>query len=599
MRERRLRFRRRMAKGRAVSPVVATLILILIAVAAAAALYLWLVGWQRSVTGTIGTPGAQATLTIGGSTSAYPFDQLAVTQYEQNYTDVVISNNQGGSGAGMDAVCAGAVDIGAASFPVTASILQASYGCSASDTNIYIITEAYDAVDVIVPSANTHGLLSVNYDTLALIYSDATVEASGHPTLVTTTEANGTTVPKGIPNAYPTSAPTVSSSNPLKWNSIPAAVGGAILSSTLTEKNIGTLKTATATDINATSVVGTGSATGVDYNLTGYANFTIPTDNAGSYSVSSGISYPIGDVTFTAASTAGTVNGVYPVSETIVGKNVSDVFRVNVTSEGAADTIQVAGLDEVLTEGQIALGAGTACSSSFPDDICATAGSTTVNANSPCGFTVCAGGANATIQTVARSDASGTTQSFEARLLDAESPTSFASASQLQVGTTGFTGCGSSNYISDCGYVATYAEVGNPGVISQVAGDANAIGYASDGLARASGSGVGLVGFVGVGQETNAYATADPTWYGGILPTTGSSGTISLGINSQYKSADYITGYLGWRPFDLVLLSPPTGTAESFVSFVLDPANNANIASEAQEVSIYSVAAPPGGYPTA
>src|SRR5579864_3834460 len=87
-------------QGRAVSPVVATLILILVAVAAAAALYLWLVAWQGGVTGSIGSPSAQYTVTIGGSTSVYPFDQLAVAQFQQNNSNIVVSDNQGGSGAG-------------------------------------------------------------------------------------------------------------------------------------------------------------------------------------------------------------------------------------------------------------------------------------------------------------------------------------------------------------------------------------------------------------------------------------------------------------------------------------------------------------------
>ena len=109
--------------------MVATLILILIAVAAAAALYLWLVAWQGNITGGIGSPGAQTTVTIGGSTSVYPFDQLAVSQFEQNNSDVAVSDNQGGSGAGMIAVCSGAVDVGATSALQTVSNLQANYGC--------------------------------------------------------------------------------------------------------------------------------------------------------------------------------------------------------------------------------------------------------------------------------------------------------------------------------------------------------------------------------------------------------------------------------------------------------------------------------------
>ncbi|MCI4373195.1 MAG: hypothetical protein L3K02_06085, partial [Thermoplasmata archaeon] len=99
------------------SPVVATLILILIAVAAASALYLWLVTWQGSITGGIGNQHVQSTLTIGGSTSVYPFDQVAVSWFEQNETDVAVTDSQGGSGAGMLAVCNGADQVGAASFP--------------------------------------------------------------------------------------------------------------------------------------------------------------------------------------------------------------------------------------------------------------------------------------------------------------------------------------------------------------------------------------------------------------------------------------------------------------------------------------------------
>jgi hypothetical protein len=218
---------------------------------------------------------------------------------------------------------------------------------------------------------------------------------------------------------------------------------------------------------------------------------------------------------------------------------------------------------------------------------CYTANATGPIVKTPCGFTICATGA-VPIDTWARSDASGTTQSFEARLLDAESSSTFASQAQLIAPTTGFSGCGSSNYISDCGYVATDTGNGNPGVIAGVAGDANAIGYASDGLARASGSGVGLIAFTGVGQTVSNDQTVT-AWYGGILPTTGSSGTIAMGIKASITSSDYYPGYLGWRPFDLVTLNAPTGEAAAFLTFVLDPANNIALASEAQEVSVYSV----------
>jgi ABC-type phosphate transport system substrate-binding protein len=452
-------------KHAAVSPVVATLILILIAVAAAAALYLWLVVWQGNITGGIGNQGAQSTLTIGGSTSVYPFDAAAVTQFEQNNTDVVISNNQGGSGAGMFAVCSGAVDLGAASFPVDVATLESSYACpSQYASTIVVTTVAYDAVDVIVSSTNNHGLLSINFDTYALIYQDASYAAGGTPTLLTLTE-NGVTI-STLLVAIPVNAA-------IEWQQLPGAVAGATIGGTL---------------------------------------------------------------------------------------------QTPITSAGAT--------------------AGAACG---PGALANTECYPVAASASTCGWTVCATGAQA-VTTVARSDASGTTQSFEARLIEAESSKTFATAAQLNAPTTGFSGCGSTNYIADCGYVATTTGNGNPGVISATSGSANSIAYASDGLARASGSGVTIIPFMGAGQTvaTDGSST-NPTWYGAILPTTGGSGTIALGIQAPTKSADYATGFLGWRPFDLVSLTSLSGVAERFIQFTLDPANNINLASETQEISVYSV----------
>jgi phosphate transport system substrate-binding protein len=140
-RGRRYRLARLKHDDHAVSPVVATLILILVAVAAAAALYLWLVAWQGGVTKGIGSPTAQSTLSIGGSTTLYPGDVLAVQWFEQNNSNVVINNVQGGSGAGILAVCGGSIDIAASSralaptdiaaCPALASATQTKIGLSA------------------------------------------------------------------------------------------------------------------------------------------------------------------------------------------------------------------------------------------------------------------------------------------------------------------------------------------------------------------------------------------------------------------------------------------------------------------------------------
>lgn len=450
----RHRHARRRKAERAVSPVVATLILILVAVAAAAALYLWLVAWQGGVTGSIGSPSAQSTVTIGGSTSVYPFDQVAVDQFQQNNSNIVISNNQGGTGAGMLAVCHGAVDIGASSSLQTVAGLQTNDQCPATTV---ITTVAYDAVDPIVASANTHQLGSISWDTLTYIYDGA----SSTPATLKPTTFNGVTTTSGILNVAPWSTYAA-----LAWNQIPACVLGAT------------------------------TCEGV------------------------------------------TTAGALPI---------------------AAST---------------SIGAGVACTGNANLE-CANAGATT------CGFTVCASGTNPTnlIKTVSRSDASGTTQSFEARLLGATSATGFAASTSA----LGFSGCGSNNLIADCGMTSTSTGNGNPGVIAAVGASADAIGYASDGLARAAGSGVALISYNGVGQA--ACTTGSACANGAIVPTTGGTGTISCGI----KSCTTTLQYVGWRPFEWVTTNTPTGEVQRLLQYVLDPANNLNFASESQEVSVYSI----------
>ncbi|MCI4356115.1 MAG: hypothetical protein L3K18_03080 [Thermoplasmata archaeon] len=438
------------------SPVVATLILILIAVAAAAALYLWLVAWQGGVTSGVGNPGAQSTVSIGGSTSVFPFTALAVTQFQQNNSDVVLSNNQGGSGAGMLSVCAHNVDIGTASSLETLTQLEqpissGGYGCGQSPAPV-ITTVAYDAVDILVPSANTHGLVSMQADTLMTIY-----------------QANG-----GGHAGY------------------------------------------------------TGSATG---------GYTFPQTQ--------GVSY------------AGTVTtGIVwdQIPACLVGQTCGGLVQAAAGVPAGANT-----------------GTGMAATVSGND----ITGTTT-----PCGFLVCAGpfaGTAATITGTAtdavqpwiRSDNSGTSQSFTARLLGV------GDSAGTQAGL-GFGGCSPDGQPTSCGLVIPAAQQGNgnPAVIAGVGGHPDAIGYGSDGLARATGSGVAIVGFSGVGQ-TNA-----------VLPTTGAGGTIANGILGAGTAA---TQYVGWRPFEFVTIGAPTGEVQRFMQFVLDPANNQNFATESAEVSIYSI----------
>ncbi len=433
MNDLRKRIQRRRAraiqKGRAVSPVVATLILILIAVAAAAALYLWLVSWQGNITGGIGNQQTQATITIGGSTSVYPFDEFARAQFQQNYSNIVISDNQGGSGAGMIAVCSGAVQIGATSSLQTPANLETpTYNCPTGALQAPVVTTvAYDGVDLITSVANAHGLISMAQDTLLTIYI--------HQSSSTTTITTGYTAP-GTFNAAPAPA------GALTWNQIPACVAAAS---------------------------GTGCAGG--------------------------------------------------------------------------------------TEVAVATGAGGAACVGFPNDICGAV-------MTPCGWSVCAGGANNPVQTVQRSDFGGTTQSFTARMLEINNEAVITSLSALQ---SNWGGCGSDGQLASCGITATLSGLGNPGVISTVASHPDALGYASDGLARVSNSGVvcqGIstaacgIGFAGVGQTT------------AIQPSLGGSGTIATSIKTGETAT---AGYAGWRPFQWVTLGAPAGEVAAALHLRLGP----------------------------
>jgi len=469
---RRREFRRRLrGEKKGVSPVVATLILILIAVAAAAALYLWLVAWQGGVTSGIGSPKAQYTVTIGGSTSVYPFATTAANWFEQNNSDVVISVNQGGSGAGMAAVCSGQVDIGEASAYYSATTLETSDGCP-STLNEQII--AYDGVDVITPTANLHGLQSMSWDTLQSIVSDlsATAPTSG----IQFIQSAGTLTMDG--NTW-TAALAPSQGTGFAWDQIPAC------------------------------------------------------------------------------------------AEALSGG----------TCAGLAFGLAAAGAET----GSTAVPGTMATCTGFADDLCDAAPADAT----PCGWTVCAGGTAAAPATHAivfhyRSDVSGTTQSFLARLVAAATTSeSYTAATSLQ-----FTGCGGDNQFDGCGMSLPTSgngagAAGNPAVISGVAGDANGLGYASDGLVQTPGSNVVPVDFQGYGQSV-------------VVNVVGESvalSAIALGITDfNANSASYATAqaYIGWRPFLNVETTPPTGEVLRYLQFVMDPANNENIASAAAEISVYA-----------
>ena len=465
-----------------VSDVVAILILILIAVAAAA-LYLWLVVWQGNLTGGIGNPHAQSTLTVGGSASAYPFTSTAATWFEQNNSDVSISDNQGGTTAGLLAVCASQLDIGVSSTPETVSTLETSYNCpSQYASTIQITTIAYDAVDVVIANGNTHGLLSINYDTLNVIYSQGSTNAPNIPVTGTSTiDGAAVSTLAGANAAYAT---IPAQGTEFEWAWLPAAVQGAAF------PGIG----------------------------------------------------------------------------------------VAADSPEAATTVATA--------------VGAPCTgAAYVNDICATGGTGT---GTPCGFTVCASGA-ALVVPIERADGAGNTQTFEAKLLGYTASNKLAAS----YSALGYSGCGSNQLLSDCGINLPSGDqfTGDTGVLGAVAASPNAIGYASDGGARSTtgiGTG-GIVPFAALGQVSAAgvpsaangfsQTSGSNTAYNGVIPTLSATGTIAGGVTSSTS----VNQYSGWRPFQFISLTAYSGVGQEFVTFIMDPANNLNLATATHEVSIYSI----------
>jgi len=522
---RRREYRRRLrGEKKAVSPVVATLILILIAVAAAAALYLWLVAWQGGVTKGIGSPTAQYTVTIGGSSSVYPWSVIAANSFEQNNSNIVISINQGGSGAGDAAVCSGQVDIGASSAPVTATQLETNDGCPST---VVQETVAYDAVDVIVPSGNPHAINNVTWDTMQSIYIAG---GGGLSALTPTTNLLTAYSMNGVATSI---APA--SSAGFAWDQIPACVpapslpsaayncaGSAPEQGTVAATN--TQTTFSGFSCGACAATGTATATGT---------FAV-TNNAGLTSISA--------ITLTGA-TAGvvTITSVTPATSGGTGPGGFGTGNVNV------------GFSVAYTVGP-------------PTAVATATLSYTQPGATGCGWTVCASGAS-TIHPWQRSDTSGTTQSFTSRILAVK-------ASGNAPSGLGFTGCGSGGQLTECGISVAHQAFGNPGVIAGVKGDPDGIGYASDGLVIASGSGVVPIGLQGYGQ-TNA-----------VFPSV-SKGTIINGIVSGTTDVFSSTTYVGWRPFVYIQIAPPTGEVLRYLQWCFQPGNNQQFASAAGELSPY------------
>jgi ABC-type phosphate transport system substrate-binding protein len=411
-------------------------------------------------------------VTIGGSTSVYPFAQEAANWFDANNSNIVISVNQGGSGAGMAAVCSGQVNIGQASTfygsgaqpAATPLALQTSYACPQT---VSIQVVAYDGVDAIVPTLNVHGLQSVSWDTLQSIY-----------------------------------------------------VAGSATQSALTSN----VFQVAAEQLN-------GKTTGV-------------------VQPALGVAYAWDQIPACAAATT------------------------NCAGSGFAGNALAAGVGGVITTDY------APCASPYGADLCAVAAT---GHATPCGFLVCAGGTGAgagagqygaTIHTWARSDVSGTTQSFISRVLAVGATGGTATG-------IGFSGCSGDNQFDGCGLTVSHTANGNPAVISGVAGDTDGLGYASDGLVQTAGSNVLPVNLQGYGQTVVVNIQGEST----------ALKAIALGISDHENNNPAINtaqAYVGWRPFVNVETAKPTGEVLRYLQFVMDPANNEALAAATAEISVYA-----------
>ena len=152
----KISLRKMKGDARGISPIVATLMLVLITVAAATAFYMFESGWQKTATGNIGNGQISSTqLTMAGSTTVQDFMNTAVPAFEANNSGYKVSYVGTGSGAGLQAIKSGVVDMGMISSPL--DVVKA--GTTTDFPNLVQTVVAYDGVAIFMgaKAAAAHG----------------------------------------------------------------------------------------------------------------------------------------------------------------------------------------------------------------------------------------------------------------------------------------------------------------------------------------------------------------------------------------------------------------------------------------------------------
>jgi len=161
-----------MKNAKAVSPVIATLMLVLVAVGAAGAFYVWQADWQEGTTeGVENVEAGKIELDIAGSSTVYDVLVEGVEMFMEDNPGWKINLNAGGSSAGIAGAGTGVIDIGMASKVVTTP--DPTY------PDIHVYTIGTDDVSIIVSNSNTHGLSSIDANTLYDIYAGYNINVRG------------------------------------------------------------------------------------------------------------------------------------------------------------------------------------------------------------------------------------------------------------------------------------------------------------------------------------------------------------------------------------------------------------------------------------
>lgn len=144
----------------AVSPVVATLLLVLVAAGAAIGFGVFLNGFQKDAQSNVDSDVSSQCLTVAGSSTVFEFTAVAEPLFENSQGGCDIINNAGGSGAGLQSVGIGAVDVGAMSHDPT-SVELAKYPDLNKDgakdfgiPDLKVTRVGYDAVVPVVQASH-------------------------------------------------------------------------------------------------------------------------------------------------------------------------------------------------------------------------------------------------------------------------------------------------------------------------------------------------------------------------------------------------------------------------------------------------------------